>query len=182
MPSTGSSATTWPASSNRVRDLAERYGEGPALRRERKRLQGGALPDRNDPSWRLPEEARRDGDALAKQERLREDYLARREQRARQLAKAQGILGRLRNRPEAFLEEVDRRSLRLCPSCQEVAYPRLGVRPARLVRRSGEQDDQLHGALRVLYRDYLAGGGLDCLRASRCHPRPPKPGTPRRPR
>lgn len=108
---------------DRVRDLAERYGEGPALRKERKRLQDGALPDRNDPSWRLPEEARRDGDALAKQERLREDYLGGREQRARQLAKSQGILGRLRNRPESFLEEVDRRSLRLCPSCEEVAYP-----------------------------------------------------------
>lgn len=59
---------------------------------------------------------------------------------------------------------------------------RLGVRPARLVRRSGEQDDRLHGTLRVLYRDYLAGGGLDCLRASRCHPRPAIPGKPRRPR
>lgn len=59
---------------------------------------------------------------------------------------------------------------------------RLGVRPARLVRRSGEQNDRLHGTLRVLYRDYLAGGGLDCLRASRCHPRPAIPGKPRRPR
>lgn len=107
----------------RVRDLAERYGEGPALRKERKRLQGGALPDRNDPSWRLSEEARRDGDARARQERLRDSYLGEREQRARQLAKAQGIVSRLRNRPEAFLEEVDRRSLRLCPSCEEVAYP-----------------------------------------------------------
>jgi hypothetical protein len=108
---------------NRVRDLAERYDEGPALRKERKRLQGGALPDRNDPSWRLSEEARRDGDARARQERLREEYLGGREQRARQLAKAQGIVGRLRNRPEAFVAEVDRRSLRLCPSCEEVAYP-----------------------------------------------------------
>lgn len=108
---------------DRVRDLADRYGEGPALRKERKRLQGGALPDRNDPSWRLSEEARRNGDARAAQKRLREDYLGWREQRARQLAKAQGILGRLRNRPESFLEEVDRRSLRLCRSCEEVAYP-----------------------------------------------------------
>jgi Replication-relaxation len=108
---------------DRVGDLAERYGEGPALRKARKRLRGGELPDRNNPSWRLQEEARRDDDARAKQERLREDYLGGREQRARQLAKAQGIVGRLRNRPENFLEEVDRRSLRLCPSCEEVAYP-----------------------------------------------------------
>ena len=62
------------------------------------------------------------------------------------------------------------------------APERLGVRPARLVRRSGEQEERLHGALRVLYRDYLAGGGLDSLRASRCHRRPAKQGKPRRPR
>ncbi len=62
------------------------------------------------------------------------------------------------------------------------APQRLGVRPARLVRRGGEQADRLHGALRVLYRDYLAGGGLDSLRASRCHRRPAKPAKPRRPR
>lgn len=59
---------------------------------------------------------------------------------------------------------------------------RLGVRPARLVRRSDEQDDRLHGALRVLYRDYLAAGGLDSLRASSCHGRRTRPGKPRRPR
>ena len=108
---------------DQVGDLAERYGEGPALRRARRHLLGGALLDRNDPSWRLSEEARRDGDARAKQKRLHEDYLGWREQRARQLAKAQGIVGRLRNRPESFLDEIDRRSLRLCRSCEEVAYP-----------------------------------------------------------
>jgi hypothetical protein len=62
------------------------------------------------------------------------------------------------------------------------APERLGVRPARLVRRSGEQEERLHGALRVLYRDYLVGGGLDSLRASRCHRRSRKPAKPRRPR
>lgn len=108
---------------DRVKDLAERYGEGPALRKARKHLQGGTLPDPDDPSWRLSEEARRNGDARDKQERLREDYLDWREQRARQLAKAQGIVGRLRNRPETFLAEVDRRSLRFCQACEEVAYP-----------------------------------------------------------
>lgn len=59
---------------------------------------------------------------------------------------------------------------------------RLGVRPARLVRRSGKQADQLHGTLRVLYRDYLASGGLDSMRASSCHGRPTRPTKPRRPR
>jgi len=228
-------------------ELAERYGDGPALRRARKRLEAGEFLDRHELSWGLAGEARRDGEARTRQKRLREDYLGWREQRARQLAKAQGIAGRLRNGPETFLDKVDRRALRFCPSCEEVAYPdperashergarndcrralpllrrrsagkgradprrgrsaliavasglprrrggdqgaghseapeRLGVRPARLVRRSGEQADQLHGALRVLYRDYLAGGGLDSLRASRCHRRSRKPGKPRRPR
>ncbi len=104
-------------------ELAERYGEGPALRRAHKRLEGGELLDRHELSGGLVGEAKRDGEARARQERLREDYLGWREQRARQLAKAQGIAGRLRNRPEAFLEKVDRRALRFCPSCEEIAYP-----------------------------------------------------------
>lgn len=65
--------------------------------------------------------------------------------------------------------------------CHTRSSDHLGVRPARLIRRSDEQTDQLHGALRVLYRDYLAAGALDSLRASRCHPRPRKPSKPRRP-
>jgi hypothetical protein len=108
---------------DRVRDLAERFGDGPALRKARQHLQGGALLDRDDLSWRLSEEAKRDGSARAEQKRLREDYLDWREQRARQLAKAQGIVNRLRNGPETFLDEVDRRALRLCGSCDEIAYP-----------------------------------------------------------
>lgn len=108
---------------DRVRDLAERFGDGPALRKARKHLQGGALLDRDDLSWRLSEEAKRDGSARAEQKRLRKDYLGWREQRARQLAKAQGIMNRLRNGPETFLDEVDRRALRLCGSCDEIAYP-----------------------------------------------------------
>jgi hypothetical protein len=104
-------------------ELAERYGEGPALRRARRRLEAGELLDRHELSWGLAGEAERDGEARARQERLREDYLGRREQRARQLAKAQGIAGRLRNGPETFLDKVDRRALRFCRSCEEVAYP-----------------------------------------------------------
>lgn len=44
---------------------------------------------------------------------------------------------------------------------------RLDVRPAQIVRRSNEQAETLHNALRVLYRDYIAAGGLDLLRESR---------------
>jgi Replication-relaxation len=118
-------------------ELAECYGEGPALRRARKRLEAGELLDRHGLSWGLAEEARRDGEARARQERLREDYLGWREQRARQLAKAQGIAGRLRNGPEAFLDEVDRRALRFCRSCEEIAYPD----PKRTIHERGAGHD-----------------------------------------
>jgi hypothetical protein len=63
-----------------------------------------------------------------------------------------------------------------------VSNGRLGVRPARLARRSGEQAERLHGALRVLYRDYLTGGGLDSLRASSCHRHSSEPRKRRRSR
>jgi hypothetical protein len=104
-------------------ELAERYGDGPALRRARKRLEGEDLLDRHELSGGLAEEAKRDGEAHTRQERLREDYLGWREQKARRLAKAQGIAGRLRNGPEAFLAEVDRGALRFCQGCEEIAYP-----------------------------------------------------------
>jgi hypothetical protein len=118
-------------------ELAERYGEGPALRRARKRLKAGELLDRHELSWGLAEEARRDGEARARQERLREKYLGWREQRARQLAKAQGIAGRLRNGPEVFLDKVDRRALRFCPNCEEIAYPD----PRRTIHERGADHD-----------------------------------------
>jgi hypothetical protein len=44
----------------------------------------------------------------------------------------------------------------------------IGLRPARLVRRSPEREAAARAALRILYRDFLAGGGLDIARASRC--------------
>ena len=52
--------------------------------------------------------------------------------------------------------------------------PQLGVRRARLVRRSDERDAAARAALRVLYRDFLAGGGLDIAAASRCPRRSPQ--------
>jgi hypothetical protein len=107
---------------DQVGDLAQRFGEGPALRKARKRLDEGELLDGRDLSW-LSSEAERDGKARAAQEHLREDYLGWREGRAQRLAKAQGIAGRLRNGPETFLDQVDRRALRFCRSCDEIAYP-----------------------------------------------------------
>jgi hypothetical protein len=51
--------------------------------------------------------------------------------------------------------------------------PQLGVRQARLVRRSAERERKARAALRVLYRDFLAGGGLDIAAGSRCPRRSP---------
>jgi hypothetical protein len=48
----------------------------------------------------------------------------------------------------------------------------LGVRPARLVPASEETWAQARRALTVLYRDFLAGGGLDVLTDRRSHARP----------
>jgi Replication-relaxation len=118
-------------------ELAERYGEGPALRRARKRLEAGEFLDRHDLSWGLAEEARRDGEARARQKRLREEYLGWQEKEARRLAKGQGIAGRLRNGPEVFLDKVDRRALRVCRSCEEIAYPD----PRRTIHERGADHD-----------------------------------------
>lgn len=49
----------------------------------------------------------------------------------------------------------------------------VGLRPVRRVRRSPERDAAARAALRVLYRDFLADGGVDFVRASRCPPRSP---------
>lgn len=106
----------------RVEDLAARFGEGPALGRARRRLSEGELLGDYDLNG-LSTEAERDNKARTKQERLREDYLAWRSGEARRLAKAQGFAARLRNGPETFLDQIDRRSLRLCRRCEEIAYP-----------------------------------------------------------
>jgi hypothetical protein len=105
-----------------VADLTRRFGEGPALRKVRGRLEAGELLAAADASW-LGQEAADDKRSRAEQERLRSDYLSRREQRARARAKSQGLVARLRNGPDAFLEEIDREALRVCRSCGEIAYP-----------------------------------------------------------
>jgi hypothetical protein len=107
---------------DRVDDLAKRFGEGPALGRAGQRLYDGKLLGDYELSG-LSAEAERDSDSRAEQERLRERYLAWREKEARRLSKAQGIAARLRNGPEAFLDQIDCRALRLCRGCAEIAYP-----------------------------------------------------------
>jgi hypothetical protein len=131
------SGITWARQLDLADELAERYGEGPAMRRARRRLEAGELLDRHELGWRFAEEAKRDGEARARQERLREEYLGWREQRARQLAKGQGIAARLRNGPKAFLDKVDRSALRFCRSCEEIAYPD----PKRTIHERGADRD-----------------------------------------
>lgn len=79
----------------RVADLAERFGEGPALRGARGQIETGELSP-PDPPWHLETSAQQDERARAEQERLRSEYLEWRDDEARRLAKSQGIAGRLR--------------------------------------------------------------------------------------
>jgi hypothetical protein len=106
----------------KIEELAERYGEGPALRKARGRIEGGELLAAADlPRLRLAAED--DGRSFKEQERLRSAYLSSREERALYRWKSQRLFTRLHSGPEDFLEEIDRESLRLCRSCEEVAYP-----------------------------------------------------------
>lgn len=105
-----------------IEGLAERVGEGPALRKARGHLHVGELLTVDEFTW-LRREAADDGRSRAAQERLRSAYLSDREERALYRWKSQRLFTRLHSGPEDFLEEIDRRSLRLCRSCEEVAYP-----------------------------------------------------------
>jgi hypothetical protein len=106
----------------RIADLALRHGEGPALRGARRRVGGGGLLPSSETSW-LEQKAVEDERSREEQERLHTSYLAWREDEARRLARAQGLVARLGSRPEDFFGEVARRSLRLCRACEEIAYP-----------------------------------------------------------
>src|SRR5262249_8016341 len=88
-----------------IEDLTRRFGEGPALRRARGRVRAGELLSATDVSW-FPREAADDERSRCEQERLRSDYLASREERARRRWKFQRLVARLRNGPEDFLEAI----------------------------------------------------------------------------
>lgn len=105
-----------------VGDLSGRFGEGPALRQARGRLEGGEMLSERGISW-LEQKAADDRRSREQQERLAVAYFEWREQEARRLAKAQGIAARLRKGPEDFIDEIDRRALRVCKVCEEIAYP-----------------------------------------------------------
>jgi hypothetical protein len=105
-----------------IDDLARKYGDGPTLRAARRSIEGGKLGDPRE-AWQLVSEAGQDHRRRGLQERLRSRYLDWREEEARRIAKSQRLTTRLRNGPETFLGKIDRRSLRRCPSCEEIAYP-----------------------------------------------------------
>jgi hypothetical protein len=128
-----------------IEERAERFGEGPALRKARGRIEGGELLAVDEFS-RLHLQAADDGRSRAEQERLRSAYLSSREERALSRWKSQRLLTRLvRSGPEDFLEEIDRKALRLCRSCEEVAYPD----PERPSYQRGRRD--------VAYRCHFCG-------------------------
>ncbi len=105
-----------------IEEMSWRCGEGPALRKARGRLRDGELLTAADVSW-LRQQAADNERSRSEQERLRSDYLAFREERARHRWKSQRLVTRLRNGPEDFLEEIDHEALRFCRSCEEIAYP-----------------------------------------------------------
>ncbi|HEX3609890.1 MAG TPA: replication-relaxation family protein [Solirubrobacterales bacterium] len=106
----------------RLDEAAERFGEGPALRRRRRCLGGSDLLDA-DSLADLAHDAEQDRESVAEQERLRQNYLRWREQEAKRLAKMEGFIARRRTGHDAFLAEVDRGALRRCSRCEEIAYP-----------------------------------------------------------
>jgi hypothetical protein len=106
----------------RIDGILRRFGQVPSLRKARQRIEEGGLLKGGDVRL-LGDEMDRDGESRAAQKRLRKDYLAWREREAQRLTKAQGMLARLRARPEDFFAQIDRRALRCCRACGEIAYP-----------------------------------------------------------
>lgn len=106
----------------RMEELARRYGEGPALRRDRQDLADGGLL--GSYSWgSIKERAKRDHAARQEQERLRLAYLTRREREARLRRRETGLVARLARGHAATFAVVDRDRLRICDRCNEIAYP-----------------------------------------------------------
>jgi Replication-relaxation len=105
-----------------LNEVAGQFGEGPKVRRRRRWLESGELLSADSLDGLL-RDAEQDREGAAEQERLRGDYLRRREREAKRLAKLQGFIARHRTGHDAFLAEVDRGALRRCSRCEEIAYP-----------------------------------------------------------
>lgn len=140
-----------------IEELAGRFAEGPALRKARGRLRAGELLAVADlSSLRLGAED--DGRSRAEQERLRSAYLSSREERALYRWKSQRLFTRLHSGPEDFLGEIDRKALRLCRSCEEVAYP--DPERARYERKPRNVAFRCHfcGSEKLAAREHSASG------------------------
>ena len=106
----------------RLGEAAERFGEGPKLRRRRRWLEDGDLIG-TDSLAGLTDDAEQDRENAVEQERLRKNYLRWREAEATRLGQRHGFIARHRIGHDAFLAQVDRVSLRLCEGCEEIVYP-----------------------------------------------------------
>jgi len=104
-----------------ARKLAGRYGDGPALRNALAQLDGGRLLSAAA-TQELERRAASDRRAAVLQTQRREAYAERRPREARRLARHAGLAARLLS-AGAYLEDADRRWLRVCPACQETVYP-----------------------------------------------------------
>jgi hypothetical protein len=127
----------------RTEELARRYGEGPALRRDRDHLSDGGLL--GSYSWdSLEERARRDQEARREQERLRLGYLDRREREARRRKHEAGFAARLAHGRSALYTIVDRDLLRICARCDEIVYPPKPERRGTLIYQQPSQASRCH--------------------------------------
>jgi hypothetical protein len=127
----------------RVDELIVRYGEGPALRRDRQQLSDGSLL--GSYSWDSVEErARRDREARGEQERLRLVYLDRREREARRRKHEAGLAARLAHGRSVVYAIVDRDLLRICTRCDEIVYPPEPERRGTLIYQQPSQPSRCH--------------------------------------
>ncbi len=115
-----------------VAALTERYWDGPSLRQARQTLRDGRLIERGIFD-RLSPEAERDASGREAQARRRDAYLQWRGQAARRLARHAGGLGRLTHPSAGFYPQLDRKHLKVCGRCEEIAYP------------AGQEDQHTHG-------------------------------------
>ncbi len=127
----------------RIEELARRYGEGPALGRDREHLAAGDLLG-NYSSDSLEERARRDQQARGEQERLRLIYLDRRERQARRRKHEAGLAVRLAHGRSAVYAIVDRDLLRICTRCDEIVYPPEPGRRGTVIYQQPSQPSRCH--------------------------------------
>jgi hypothetical protein len=127
----------------RVDELERRYGQGPALRRDRQELVTEGLL--GSFAWdSLEDRAKRDHEARQEQERLRLAYLARREREARQRKHEAGLAARLAHGRSAVHAIVDNDLLRICRRCDEIVYPPEPERRTTVIHEERRQPSRCH--------------------------------------